>query len=168
MKKLLAELFTGLLAVVCLFTICACAPAPTLDINEAKKTLEENGYEVSVTDEDFYEYEYAMEKMLSAYHEDYDDGIYIYEFKDKGMAKKYYEEKKASFDLELKELKALIETKEYYLKEYSDKISSDEIDEIEDSIKECKNDLEEAEEIVFGHNGNFVWYGTKDAIEATK
>lgn len=165
MKKFWAKLISGLLAVACLLSISACAPV--LNIDKAKKALEGNGYVVEVSDEYSY-YGEAVEKVLYARHEDYDEYLYMLEFNDATMANKYYQEQKVSYDMEIKELKKIIEAREYYLKKYKDKIYSDEITEWEDEIKECKEELEYAKELVVGRSGKFVWYGTKDAVNATK
>ena len=61
---------------------------------------------------------------------------------------------------------------DYYkhiLKKYKKDLSSDEIDDLEEEIKDFEDHLEEEKkEYVSGQKGKFVWYGTKNAIKATK
>ena len=62
-----------------------------------------------------------------------------------------------------------IESLEHQLKKYEDDLDSDEINEIEDEIKELNKALEKVEdEYVIGRSGKTVWAGTKDAIEDSK
>ena len=66
-------------------------------------------------------------------------------------------------------IEAEIEICETFLNIYKDKLTSDEIDEVEDEIKEYKLQLEEDfENFTLAIKGNIVWFGNEKGINATK
>lgn len=156
MKKILSLLLVLVTMLAVCTSLVACGgPKPNLDFDSAKQNLAENGYRAHVEDgEEYGGYlGEAIEQRLFAYDED-DNYIYIYEFKDSKAAKLYYEYIKEGSDAEYEFYKR-------YLKKYGDDLTREEREELEDYIKEL-------EDWVVGRSGKYVWYGTKDAVNATK
>lgn len=169
MKKLL----TGLLAIamllscICIFSACS-VPKPELDLEKAAEALEDEGYNVYYEDEEDGSLDFAMEERVVA-HQDGGDYLIIIKFKSAASAKLYYKQVKEWDEFEQEAEKSYLEVMEHSLKTYEDNLSSDEIDELEDEIKDCKKSLKKNEEdYVVGRSGVYVWYGTKDAIEDSK
>ena len=154
----------ALLAPAMVFT--SCAPSPELDLRDAQDNLEDNDYFVTINDNEAY-LELNQEQMLYAYHGD--DSITIIEYKDAKSARLAYEAIKLEYDNGIKEIKLEIKCLEHLLAKYEKELNSDEIDDLEDEIKELNKDLEDAkEERVFGRFGKFVWMGTADAVKDSK
>lgn len=159
MKKILSLLLVLVtMLAVCTSLVACSGPKPTLDIDRAQQNLERNGYDVYVRDgEDLGGLVgAAIEARLSAHDED-DNEIYIYEFKDEKAAKLYYNDVKIYYGKNSAEYKFY----KRYLKKYGDDMTRDE-------RKDVAEYIEELEEYVCGRSGKYVWYGTKDAVNATK
>lgn len=168
MRKLLMKLVAGLMVVGCLFSIVACAPK--LKFDKAEEALRDKGYEVEVVhDEDFDGIEGMVERAL--YAEKDDAWIDIIEFKDKKTAKVYYEATKKDYEGEILMLEGWIDFYELVLDKYSDNLKSDEIDEIEDCIKEYKSEKADWEKDLecLGMKGKCVWEASStDVIKDAK
>ena len=159
MKKILSLLLVLVTMLAVCSSLVACGGAkPNLDFDSAKQNLEENGYSAHVEDgEEYGGYRgAATEQRLFAYDKD-DNYIYIYEFKDEKAAKLYYNDAKIYYGKNSAEYKFY----KYYLKKYGDDMTSDERKDVADYIEELEN-------YVVGRSGKYVWYGTKDAVNATK
>ena len=104
-----------------------------------------------------------------AYSED-DERIEISRFKNKELAKKYYQQEKAEAEQEIKTLKAEIEYYEAALKHCKNELDSEEIEFLQDAILENKKEILECEKELelSGVSGVYVWQGTKYAIKDTK
>ena len=132
MKKLLLKISTCLLMLVCIVSATACGSknAPLLDFEKARANLKEKGYAVSIydyetgSDPDAY---YGELEYFYAYSED-DERIEISRFKNKELAKKYYQQEKAEAEQEIKTLKAEIEYYEAALKHCKNELDSEEIE----------------------------------------
>ena len=174
MKKILSLVLALMMLVggVLALTSCDKTVKPNLDLEKAKTKLEEAEYdEVTLVDKKE-SLEPGVAKYLRAYKdggEDTDDQyIYIVEYKDKKLAKLYYEETKAQLEYQIEALKAEIEIMEMTLELYESEMDSKDIDELKDEIKDCKKELTDYEEnYTIGIDGCFVWYGTIKAAEKT-
>lgn len=176
MKKFLAKLCTGLLALVCLLSISACAPK--LNIDKAEENLKDAGYTVMVADSDaelktVVSYlglpsnaSISVEEALIAKEDE--NYLYMMKVEKSSLAKVYYNMVKASFDAEIEEMKNEIKLYEKFLKLYDDELTSAEIDAIEDAIKEMKEELKEAKAIEIGRSGKWLWVGNKDGVKDSK
>lgn len=157
MKKLLSLLLVLVTMLAICTSLVACGGAkPNLDFDSAKQNLAENGYSAYVEDAKGGYFGEAIEQRLIAHDED-DDYIYIYEFKDEKAAKLYYNDAKIYYGKNSAEYKFY----KHYLKKYGDDMTSDERKDVADYIEELEN-------YVVGRSGKYVWYGTKDAVNATK
>ena len=159
MKKILSLLLVLVTMLAVCTSLVACGGAkPNLNLSRAEANLKENGYHVDIEDgEEYSGYRgAAIERTLYAYDED-DNEIYIYEFKDAKAARLYYNNMKSAYG------KGSAYHKWYkrYLKKYGDDLTREEREDVEDWI-------EEIEEEVCGRSGKYVWFGTKDAVNATK
>jgi hypothetical protein len=176
MKKFLAKLCTVFLAIVCLFSVSACAPK--LNIEKAAENLEDAGYTVTIADSELEltaavkmmglpsNAHISIEEALMASEDD--NYVYILKVEKASVAKAYYKMIKNQFDAELQEIKDQIKLYEVFLKNYKKELNSTEIDYIEDAIKEMKKELEEAKEINIGRSGKWLWLGNKDGIKDSK
>lgn len=179
MKKTIRNLFTVICLLVILFTLTSCAfmgETPELDLEEAKENLEDNDYYVHLITTEEYEYAFTgdsanIEQMLEAYSndDDEDDVLVITEFKDSKSALLALRLYKIERDSEIKTLKAEIKSIEHLLEEYEDDMDDNYVEKLEDDIKELKKELRKLQDdYVYGIDGNYVWYGTIDAVEDTK
>ena len=149
---------------------------PELDLEEAKENLEDNDYYVHLITTEEYEYAFTgnsanIEQMLEAYSndDDEDDVLVITEFKDSKSALLALRLYKIERDSEIKTLKAEIKSIEHLLEEYEDDMDDNYVEKLEDDIKELKKELRKLQDdYVYGIDGNYVWYGTIDAVEDTK
>ena len=181
MKKLWARVLSGVLAVMCLFAVVGCAPAPKLNIEKAADNLEDEDYTVMYTDDEDElgaalgafslpsQAGVAVEEMLVAYSEDGDDMLVIIKFETLKAAKMIFNQKKMEKKYQIESIKDKIEMYKWFAKKYDDDLSSKEIDAIEDAVKEWKDELKDMKkESVLGMSGKYVWIGTKDAIKDSK
>lgn len=165
MKKLFYFLAIGMLLVCCLFNFVSCASAkPELDLEAAKKALEDRGYTVELRE--VYPDD-GIEETLSAHSGD--DTIEIIVCKDATIAKHYYELIKSSYDAELKSVESPLKIYKRLFKVYPDDFDSDDIEMFEDDIQDLTKELKDLkEDYAIGRKGNIVWCGTINAIEDTK
>ncbi|MBR3864020.1 MAG: hypothetical protein IKJ19_02745 [Clostridia bacterium] len=174
MKKLFALLFTTIMLLTCVFAMNGCslfANKPEFDLELAKENLEDRDYYVSYhVIDDYYSYDNkGMKESLYAYNEETDGTIEIVVFENEKIAKLFLEVIKLEFEQEKEYCELEIKFLEEYLKVYKNKLSSSEIDEIEDEIKELKLEIEEEfGQYIFGRRGKIVWFGNEKGINATK
>ena len=174
MKKTIIRLIALVFVVCFAFSLASCfAPKPLIkDLEKAAENLEDEDYMVRYTDDED-ELSVGQVEKLTAYKygDDYDDyeTLTVIVFEDTKSAKLYYDELKTRLDYQKEYMELYIESLEHQLKKYEDDLDSDEINEIEDTIKELNKALEKVEdEYVIGRSGKTVWAGTKDAIEDSK
>lgn len=171
MKKILSVFLVVALLACCIFAMASCnsgqGEKPELDLKKAAKALEKEDYSVTHTDDED-DLDVFVEERLTAHDEDYDEALTIIVFKDKKTAKLYFQKRYDEFKDEIKYYESQIEYYEHILEEYSNKLDSDEEDDLEDTIKDHKKDLEEMKEYCIGISGCTVWYGTADIIEDSK
>ena len=174
MKKTIIRLIALVFVVCFAFSLASCfAPKPLIkDLEKAAENLEDEDYDVYYTDDEdeiaYHEFGACIAEYLEADDDD-DNSIEIVVFKDTKSAKLYYDELKTRLDYQKEYMELYIESLEHQLKKYEDDLDSDEINEIEDTIKELNKALEKVEdEYVIGRSGKTVWAGTKDAIEDSK
>lgn len=169
MKKILSRLFLMVTFLGFTVALVGCGAKPELDFDEAKKNLEAKDYFVAVNDKEEL-LEVNVVKTLHAHSlENNDYRLYMTEYADKKSAKLAYEEIKAEYETAIEALKREIKEYENILKKYEDKLDSDEIDHYEDEIKDLEKELEELkEDSAYGRSGKVVWYGSVEAVEATK
>ncbi len=174
MKKILSLVLALMMLVGGVLALSSCGKKvePNLDLAAAKTKLEAAEYTVSLVDKKE-ELDPGIAKQFRAYkdggEETDDQYIYIVEYKDKKLAKLYFEETKAQIDYQIASLKAEIEIMEKTLELYEAEMQSEDINELKDEIKELKEDLTDYEEnYTIGIDGCFVWYGTVKAAEASK
>jgi hypothetical protein len=168
MKKLFMKVVTGLMALGCLMVGAGCF-SPKLNIDTAEEALRAKDYEVEI-DHDVHDGDFVVDGIIkkTLYAERDDMWIEIYEFEKAETAKLFYQMLMNEREADMQETKAYIEYYEHLLDDYKDKIKSDEIAELEDSIKEYKEDLEayEEEEKTSGINGKYIWYASDiDVVE---
>lgn len=169
MKKFLVKLLVAFSLLLCVLMGLACSTVK-VDINKAENALREKDYDVEVEyNVSSWGIEGIIEKAVFAEKDAYaDQDIYIeiYLFKNKKVAKAWYESWKAEIESELNILKAELKEKEVILDEYRDMIKSTEINELEDKIKEYKKDIEEYENKLkcIGINGKCVWYASHSDV----
>ena len=162
MKKFLA----AILMLIMVLSMVSCVARPEMDLEEAKDNLEDEDYRVSYTDDED-DLDAGYEEMLMASKDD--DYLYVVKFGDVKSAKLAYEELKLEREAEIDETKLEIKKIEHLLKKYERDLDSDEIDEYEDELKELEDKLDDMKkEFVYGRSGKVVWYGTADAIDASK
>ncbi len=164
MKKIISALLVFVMLLGCVFTLASCGDKPEMDLEKAKKNLEDAEYNVSYDDDNDSSPE--IEKSLYAYHDE--DEISITVYNDTKSARLAYDRSKMEKEFGVQAIEQQIKLMEHYLDEYKDDLSSEEIDEFEDTIKECKKQLEDADNYIIGRSGKTVWEGTKTAIEASK
>ena len=173
MKKILSLVLALMMLVGGVLALSSCGKVkPNLNFDEAKTKLEAAGYEVSIVDK-----KESLDPGEAKYFRAYKTGdentdsqyLYITEYKDKKLAKMYYEEMVTELENSIAAMKAQIEIYERTLKLYQDELDSDTINEINDEIKELNEELVDYEEnYTYGISGTVVWYGTVKAAEATK
>ena len=172
MKKIL----TGLLALVMLMSsvivLSSCAKKPELDLEDAKKALEEAEYSVNYVEDSgepgVVAYLSARKQIESDDEWDYYT-VYIVECEKSSTASLLYKNMKMEYDQQIESLKMEIKVNKHMLKTYEKDMKSDEIKELEDDIKDLEKELEEyKKDYVIGKSGKYVWYGDAKAIEATK
>ncbi len=166
MKKLLIKLTAlGLLAVTLLALASCSIFTAKPDLDEYKKNLEDAKYLVNEQDEP----ELPMKEALYANKIEGGKSLTVMVFEDSKSAKLYFENMELELDNEIESIKIEIDFYEHILKKYDDKLSSDEIDEYEDEIKDLEKQLEELkDEYVLKRKGDTVWFGDKDAFEDAK
>ena len=170
MKKILSMLLVVVMLATCIMALSACAPKPALkDLEEVAETLEDADYYASYSDDEDY-LSIGVVERLYAYEEDDDreNTIVIIVYESSKLAKIAYKEAKLNLKNEEKALKLQIKEIETILKEYSGELKSAEIDSYEDELKELEEELELYKDYVVGISGKTVWYGTKEAVAATK
>ena len=162
--KILAFILT--LSMMLAFT--SCLAKPELDLNDAKKNLKSEDYNVKVEDdEDFLDV--GVVEQLEAYSEDGDDYIYIVKYESAKYAKLVYDMMKQEYDYGIKSSSLQIKQIEFILDEYDKDLDSDEIDDYEDEIKDLNKNLKEAkEDYSFGISGDIIWFGTAQALEDSR
>lgn len=168
MKKWLINVMAGVLGLGCLMVGAGCS-SPKLNIEDAEEALREKGYEVEI-EHDVYDSEFGVDGVIkkSLYAERDDMWIEIYELENAKTAKLFQKIIESEMEAEKNTIQAYIEYYEHILDEYKDDLKSDEVSEIEDTIKEYKKELEncEEEEKVLGVNGKYIWHASDiDIIE---
>lgn len=182
MKKLLLVAVFALFA----FSLTACfGPKPELDLENVEDALEDD-YSVRYTDDEDYLGPNVV-AQLQAYEEDVDDDeyanfLYMQEFKDSKSAKLavklielQIEQQIDNVKVEIEAVELQIKTITYVLEEYEDDMEDEMVDEYEDELDDLEDELEDLQEklehyktISVGRKGNVAWYGTEEAIEASK
>lgn len=167
MKKILSSILVFIMLVGCVFTLASCS-RPELDLATAKVNLEAKGFTVFLQTKDLDEGEV---QKLTAYDGLYPgEGQYLYVvvYDNTKTAKIMLEQ----FEIQKKQgkenLEYEIELTEHLLKTYRDELSTSEIADYEDDIKEYKDALDTFDdEFILGRKGKTIWYGTKLAIDAS-
>ena len=173
MKKFLLKLVTFVLMIFCLGSIVAC-DMPELNLAKTKRNLEYMDYEIEIINGDelkeYGMYAYGVEEVFFAESEEGDNGIIIIYFEKASLARACFKMMKAELKGEIDCLKAEIRYYEMLVREYEYQILSEDLDNIKDEIKDCNKYLIELEEKYeyMGRSGEFVWCGTKRAIEDSK
>ena len=162
MKKFLALL----LVLVMTFALASCSlfSKPELDLDDAQDNLEDEDYSVRYEDDED-NLGAGVEEYLSAY-DDKDNYLRITVYASAKLAKLDYKARKLQIDTQIKETKLEIQQIEYLLENY--KKDLDDPSDYKDQLKDLEKELEQLEEMVVGKSGKTVWYGTKDAINASK
>ena len=142
------------------------------DLDAAKENLENADYVVTyMTQEDMlgsYLADEGIVKYFVAEDDSEDDNmLLIAVFESNELAKIYYKQMKNQLDAMIKNTKLQIQLLEYKL-ENSDDLTDDEIEDFKEEIEDYKEDLKEYRNYVIGREGDTFWYGTKDAVKASK
>lgn len=166
-----------ILVVLCLFmflfVLSSCNEKPKLDFNKAKENLEDEGYLITYVDNSEF-LEINEKKSLYGYvDEEYgyvdEEFIIITEFRDLKSARLFLKYLESEYDKTTESLKAELNMYKHTLNKYDKELTSEEMDDLKEEIRELEEELEEYEEdYKCGRSGKIVWYGTEDAIEATK
>ena len=148
---------------------------PINDFNQAKANLEKAGYTVAVREKDNDDYlSDGVIKALRAEDENEKDNfldgividITVYESAE--LAKIRYKELKTYIDYYIGQLEIGIDEFEYELEYNRDELSDSQIKKYEEYIESGEKNLEFFEDLYVAYFDNTVWYGTKDAIKASK
>lgn len=165
MKKIITRVIALALAIVCVFTLVACAK-PQTNFEKAQENLEAAGFKV-IIDED--SDAVGVESTLTASKGLIDtlqgdgDMIAITKYETTKAAKLAYEDAKLSIEQQIESKKLDLKIAKYN----QNKFDADNADKIED-LEEDIDDLKEALELL-GRSGKYVWTATsEDAIKATK
>ena len=172
MKKTLTRALL-LLLITCtlVLTLSSCAlfkPKPKTDLTKAAANLEACGYTVTLSTTDN---GVGIVKRLYASKVVGDKTEYISmtEWETAKLAKFDHKENKLEYEEELEYGELGLEYAEYMVKKYSHKLTSDELDNYKEALNEGEKEMKEfKEDYSFGRKGKVTWYGTKNAIKATK
>ena len=168
MKKIFSALLALVMLMGAVFMLASCGAKPELDLDEAAKNLEDNGYTI------VYEKDTGSRAITASLHAYKDDGeneyyyLDILEYENATFAKIEYKKMKSQQDAAIEKLEYALEYYEQYLKSYEDEMDSEEIERFENYIKTTEEEIEVKKESVIGRSGKFVWYGDKEAIDASK
>ncbi len=174
MKKVLSLVMAAVLLVGAVFAFSSCTARPEMDLEKAKENLEKEGYSVtyySGEDEalDVGEAEYLRAYKAAESEDEDSKSLTVIVFESNAVAKAYYESEKAQGEAELESLKAYIKVLKAQLKAGEDDMTEEEIAKIEEEIEEMEEDIKEYKEnYVLGRSGKTVWYGDKDAVDASR
>lgn len=106
----------------------------------------------------------GMTAQLYASNEEH--AVYIIYCEAEKTAQLYYNVVKAEYDNDIACLEAEIELCQHMVQDYADDLTSSELDDYEDEVKEMKQELKEfQEDYVLGYSGTVVWYGNRSAFE---
>ena len=97
-----------------------------------------------------------------------DDSIQIIEYESKDIAKIEYNRFKDEHDAMIAYWDREIKLKEALLEELAPQLSDAEKEAFEKELDSLKDLLEEKKSILFGRDGEYVWFGTQRAIDVTK
>ena len=159
-----------ILVVLCLFMflffLSSCSKKPNLDFNNSRANLVDKGYHVTYVDNSHF-LEFNEKKSLYGYVDK--DFISIIEFKDLKSARLYLKYLESEYEEKINTLKAEIKMYKHTLNKYDKELTSEEIDDLKENIREIQQKLEGYEDDhKCGRSGKIVWYGTKYAIEGTR
>ncbi len=166
MKKMLLKTGALALLIACLSILSACSAKPNLDLETVAKKLDEAHYEVYYNAEAATVDQPDILKRLTAAKGD--ESLNIVECDSPASAKLYYEGVKMEREQQKAMLELQIKIAKHTLRVYDDDLRSTQIHRMQDQIKDYKAELEEIERTSLGRSGNFVWVGTKAAIEKSK
>ena len=165
MKKILALILATVTLLGTMVMLTSCGD-PKVDVNmkmsKIEEALEEEDYTVSTSKTSAP----GVKQSLYAYNED-GDRLNIIWYEDVDLAKLTLEEYKLEAEYEKKEAKLEIKALKKYLDLYEDELDDDELEDMEEELEEAEEALEEGD-YCYGRKGNVVWYGTADAIEASR
>ena len=150
-----------------LFCITSCGAKPKLNFEKAQKNLEDKDYMVMFSDDED-DLKPGMAAYLSASDGD-ENRLVMIEYKDLKSAKLAYKEYKLSIESKIEEKELEIKELKNILKKYDADLDSEAIDNCEDEIKELQDEIKDLKkETLYGRSGKIFWYGTKDAVKASK
>ena len=167
MKKFIAVLLVlAVLAGAAYYVVNFVINKPNMsDLDALKEKLEKADYMVSYTENG--ESGDGIIEYFMATNEESEDALVIMVFDDKEYAKLYYRELKIRLDYTMKSLELQIDQYEYMLEKDED-LSESEIERYEKYIEDAEEDLEHYKDIILVRQGDTIWYGTKDAIKASR
>ena len=177
MKKMTLKL-TALAILVCnLFLLSSCGlfvKKPNFDLADAEDNLKDEDYSVVYLDDED-SLGIGIVEMLRASKDD--DMVYVCVYEKQKLADLAYEEYKLQYEAEVDSYELQIKEYKYMIKAYADELEDKDgsgdydnmLEQYEEKLEDLEEELEELKEnYVFGKKGKTVWYGTKDAIDATK
>ena len=169
MKKIISLILVVVMAISFTLVLASCSDEPELNFLAAKSNLDDAGYvAILYENEDVLRgmgYVGAVKALVATKS---GESIYMAEFEDSATAKLYVEKYELERDNEIEINELMIEYNEYILDEYGSQLTSDDIDEIKDGIKDLKKkNLELADQII-GCSGKIAWSGTSAAVEASR
>ena len=165
MKKILALVLAAVTLLGTMVMLTSCGD-PKVDVNmkmsKIEEALEDEDYSVSTAKKP----SPGIKQTLYASNED-GDKLTIIWYEEVALAKLALEEYKLEAEYEKKEAKLEIKALKKYLDLYEDELDDDELEELEAELEEYEEALEE-DGYCYGRKGNVVWYGTAEAIEASR
>ncbi len=166
MKNTVKKILALALVICSVFALASCSlfqPKPKQDLEKAAKNLEKAGYDV---DYETYDSDNAIiVEYIEASDED-GNKITIIKYATRKAAKLAYENEKIRRDYKIDTLENEIDSLKYQMKKFAE---DDEKEMYEKYIEELKEELQALKkEEVLGKSGKIVWYGSKDAVKATK
>lgn len=177
MKNLFIKLIACLMIAFCTMGMYGCSVG-SVDIADVRSKLLAKGYEVETgSGTDIFQEllgpgdDFGAKEMLLAYSENEEEYLLIIHFDSLKFAKLAYEMGTLEYSQEIESAKKRIEFCKFILDKYSDdEMTSEEIDQYQDEIKEAKKNIEENEELLkcVKRKGKFYIIGTKYALEDMK
>ncbi len=175
MKNIWIRSIVLLLLIASALSLTACdlfAPKPETNIRSAAAALTDRGYTVNTSgalpvdgyEDDVKRSLYATKSGSS----DFEDEVWLVEFKDEDAAKDFYKEIKAFLNEEIEELEDELKELKQDFEDEEDYMSSSERKIAKELLKQQEEEVDKIKEIVIGRSGKTVWCGSKDAIEDTK
>ena len=140
------------------------------DLDQTAQALEDAGctvYHIKADDDDSLVDEGASEVLFAQGNDsDSNMALFIIVYESAELARINYKLYKNTIDYEKNEIELEIDLLTYEIDNFD--LSPSEKEYYSENVKELEEKLEEAENVVVGIKGNILWYGTKEAVKASR